>query len=299
MSIPLQTRGRTLGAITFVSASSTSRYGEDERALAEALAQRAAVAVDNARLYGERDHIARTLQRSLLPPELPAIPGVELAARYRPAGEGNEVGGDFYDAFPTGEMTWSVVIGDVCGKGPEAAAVTGLARHSLRAASVGERRPSAALRVLNEAMLQRDTEQRFCTVCYVRVHRAPEGARLTVCCAGHPLPLVLRADGAVEVVGRAGALLGVFAEPELSDVPVDLGPGDTVLLYTDGVTEEHGDDGFFGFPGLQETLAGCAGTDAESIAGRIEEAVAEFRPGAPRDDLSVVVLRLLPGAGTN
>lgn len=294
ISVPLEARGRVLGAITLVSASPRFRYGEDDRELAEALAQRAAVAVDNARLYGERDHIARTLQRSLLPLELPSIPRMELAARYRAAGEGNDVGGDFYDAFGTVDGSWVVVVGDVCGKGPEAAAVAVLARHSLRTAALGERRPSAALGLLNEAMLQREGEQRFCTVAYVRVHPGHDGVRLTVCCAGHPLPLVVRADGRVEPVGEPGALLGVFSEPLLSDVPFDLEPGDALVLYTDGVTEEHTHGEFFGLRRLRDIVASCAGQPAEAIADRIERAVVGFSAGAPGDDVTVVALRMTP-----
>jgi serine phosphatase RsbU (regulator of sigma subunit) len=183
----------------------------------------------------------------------------------------------------------------VCGKGPEAAAVTGLARHSLRTAALAERRPSAVLRVLNETMLSREEEQRFCTVAYARIRPGPRGVRVTLCSAGHPLPMVLRADGRVEPVGRPGALLGVFRDPELADVPFDLGPGDDLVLYTDGVTEERGPDGFFGVQRLRDVVTASAGLSADAVAGRIERAVLEFGSGSPRDDLTVLILRVGPG----
>src|SRR5207248_11443603 len=149
MIVPLAARGRTLGALTLVAAESGRHYGPADLAVAEDLARRAAQAVDNARLFTQQRHIARTLQESLLPPKLPEIPGVEVAARYEAAGLGTEVGGDFYDLFET-DGEWGVVMGDVCGKGPEAAAVTGLARYTIRAAAMRERSPSRILGILND-----------------------------------------------------------------------------------------------------------------------------------------------------
>src|SRR3954452_6363438 len=147
--VPMTTRGRTIGALTFVNGASGRRFDEQDVELAQELGRRCATAVDNARLYTERSYIARTLQESLLPVELPDIPGVEAAARFRPTGEGNEVGGDFYDMFETGNRGWTVVMGDVCGKGPDAAAVTVPARYTLCAAAMPVRRPSRSLALLN------------------------------------------------------------------------------------------------------------------------------------------------------
>ena len=213
--VPMMTRGRTLGALTFVSGNSGRRFDEQDVELAQELGRRCATAVDNARLYTERSYIARTLQESLLPVELPDIPGVEAAARFRPTGEGNEVGGDFYDMFETGDRGWTVVIGDVCGKGPDAAAVTALARYTLRAAAMRERLPSRSLAVLNEALLRQRDDRRFCTVAYAYFEKLDRGARVGVACGGHPLPLLLRADGTVETVGVPGTLLGVVPDPNL------------------------------------------------------------------------------------
>jgi PAS domain S-box-containing protein len=293
MIVPLPGRGRTVGAITFVWAESGRSYGPEDLALAEDLARRAGQAIENSRLYQERDHIAHTLQQSLLPPELPVIPGMELAARYLPAGEGNEVGGDFYDVFDTGEGTWGVAIGDVCGKGAVAAAVMGLARYTVRAAAMREDRPSRILQVLNEAVWRQTTDGRFLTVCYARVRPGEQAARLTVACGGHPLPLLVRADATVEQRGEPGTLLGVFPDPSLSDQVVDLGPGDAMVMFTDGVIEIPG-SGHLGEQRLFEVLGTCAGCDAETIAERVEREVLRRGRARTRDDMAVLVMRGTP-----
>ena len=293
MIVPLVGHGKPLGAITFVATDSGIRYGAEDLELAQELARRAASAIENARLYQERSHVARVLQSSLLPPSLPTIPRVDVAAVYRPAGEGTEIGGDFYDLFQCSEDTWAVVVGDVCGKGAEAAAVIGLARFTVRAVAMQENRPSSILGRLNDALLQQQREDaRYCTVEYLRLHPTPDGARVTVSCGGHPLPLVLRADGTVHEVGRPGTLLGVFADPELHDATVDLGRGDAMLLYTDGVTEEQVGDEFFGEERLAAVLRAGAGGTARDIAERIQTAVVEFSPEPPRDDMAVLVIRI-------
>jgi PAS domain S-box-containing protein len=289
--VPLAARGQVLGAITLVYAESGRRYGPEDLGLAEDLATRAAVAMQNAQLYADRDHIARTLQRSLLPPDLPVIPHVEVAARYRAAGAGNEVGGDFYDVFETAGGNWAVVIGDVCGKGPEAAAVTGLARHTLRATATHERTPSAILHALNDALLRERDDQVFITVVFLRLRPGPSGTRATVCCGGHPLPLVLRRAGSVEPVGRPGSLVGIFADPEFHDRVVDLEPGDAIVMFTDGVTEEHAQGETFGRTALTEVVRRSAGETAEGIATAIERAVVEFRPESLRDDVAILVVK--------
>jgi PAS domain S-box-containing protein len=240
------------------------------------------------RLLAERDHIARTLQQSLLPRALPDIPGVELAARYRAAGEGNEVGGDFYDCFATGGGDWALVIGDVCGKGAEAAALTALARYTVRAAAQHTRQPRAVLTELNEALLRDRIDYRFCTVLYVSL--TPRHDRVSAClaAAGHPLPLVLRADGDVETVGSPGSLLGIVEEPELEEHGLELRPGDALVLYTDGVTEA---DRAAGPERLAAVLEGCQGADAAAIAEAVERDALAAHGGAARDDVAVVVAR--------
>jgi len=262
--------------------------------LAQALARRCGPAIDNARLYTDRPYIARTLQQSLLPVELPDIPGVEVAARFRPTGEGNEVGGDFYDMFETGNRGWAVVMGDVCGKGPDAAAVTALARYTLRAAAMRENLPSRSLATLNEALLRQRDDRRFCTVAYAYIEMLDSGARAGISTGGHPLPLLLRADGSVQTVGLAGTLLGVVPDPSLEDHAVTLEPGDSLVFYTDGVIENRvGSDGVLDERRLAELVATCSGGGADAIASRIEEAAVLSQSGQPKDDIAVLVLRVV------
>jgi serine phosphatase RsbU (regulator of sigma subunit) len=246
--------------------------------------------VQNARLYAERTHIAQTLQRSLLPPLLPDIPGVEVAARFRPAGEGYEVGGDFYDVFNTGDG-WGVVIGDVCGKGPEAAALTGLARHTVRAAAMQEHDPSRVLTLLSEAIRREHSDSQFCTAAYGRLELHSVGAALTLASGGHPLPLMMTDDGDVEQVGISGALLGSFADVELTTQRLELSPGSALVLYTDGVIEAGEPRGAFGLEGLISVIRSSAGLSANEIAQRIDTAVVGLGEEPP-DDVAVVVLRV-------
>jgi serine phosphatase RsbU (regulator of sigma subunit) len=251
--------------------------------------------VDNAQLLQEIRGVATRLQESLLPPALPEIPRLEVEGRYRWGGEGNDVGGDFYDAFDTGDGAWALAIGDVCGKGVDAAVVTSLARHTLRAVALQERKPSSILARLNQAVMQQRLDHMFCTVCYVRLKPHGDGARLTVCSAGHPLPLVLRADGSLESAGSPGALLGIFHDPDLTDSAADLYPGDALVLFTDGVLEERRDGGeVFGRERLETTLRSCRGMTAVRIAEAVEDALVAFSPQGPRDDVALLVVRVKP-----
>ena len=292
MIVPMSTGGRRLGTIAFALSSPARRYDRADLSVAEELGRRAAVAIDNARLYRERSYIARTLQESLLPPELPEVAGADVAARFHPAGEAFEVGGDFYDVFDTSHG-WSVVMGDVCGKGADAAAVTALARYTLRTLGIQETSPAEVLRKLNEALLRQRTDRRFCTVAYASLHVNGSGsAEVCLSTGGHPLPYVLRADGTVEAVGEPGTLLGVLPDVRLTDTALSLGPGDLLLLYTDGVTEARGPSGMLGSAELAAVLAGCAGQDAQSVASRIESAALEIQEGKPRDDIAILVVRI-------
>jgi serine phosphatase RsbU (regulator of sigma subunit)/PAS domain-containing protein len=295
MAVPMIARGTTLGVITFVSAETGRRFDERDLKLAESLASRAATAIENARLYAARSAIARSLQASLLPPALPEVPGFELAAVYRSASEGTEVGGDFYDVFNTAEDQWYVVVGDVCGKGAEAAAVTAMARYTIRAGAVRRRSPAAILRLLGEAMLRQESPElagRFCTIACLHLDLSRSPARATVACGGHPLPAVLRADGAVEELGMAGTLLGLVERPELHDRSGDLAPGDTVLLYTDGLTEAGAPERVWGPEDLAAVLGEAAGLAPQAVIDHAVRAALGADP-APRDDIAVVALRAI------
>ena len=289
---PLRARGRTLGVMALGFADVV---GADHVALFEDLGRRAALAIDNARLYEERANVARTLQRSLLPPVLPDVPGIDLAARYIAAGEGNEVGGDFYDCFRTGDGEWAVVIGDVCGKGAEAAAVTALARYTVRAsATLHSESPSVVLQDLNDAIRRESPHSRFCTVLYVSL--SLHGDRVTGCVAsgGHPLPLVLRADGRVETTGLPGTLLGILPDPEIRPQKLVLRPGDSLILYTDGVIEASPLDNRFGPEQFARVVSECHGRAPIATARHIEDAVLGVQGGKVRDDVAVLVLRVSP-----
>ncbi len=294
MSVPLLARGRTLGAMTLVSSRPDRSYDDEDLLLAENLAYRCALAVDNARLYRDRSEIARTLQRSLLPPHLPQIPGVELGAEYLSAGEANEVGGDFYDVINTVEDGWICAIGDVRGKGAEAAAVTALARYTVRAVTMSNDLPSAILSGLNEAMVRQLPEDRFCTAACARLEPLDDGpgVGVDVSRAGHPPPLVVRADGSVEEISCPGRALGVFPDAELGDTHTRLMPGETMVFYTDGVTEARSPDGsFFGEERLRQFVGAHAHEHAALLAAELKNVVLNFQEGYARDDLAVLVLR--------
>ncbi|MDQ1726062.1 MAG: phosphoserine phosphatase RsbU/P [Frankiaceae bacterium] len=234
--------------------------------------------------------LARTLQQTLIPPAPPEIPGLDIAAVYRPAGNGEEVGGDFYDVFEIAEDDWAVVVGDVRGKGTEAAVVTALIRYTLRAASVRDPRPSASLRHLNDVML-RDGVDRFATVVLGRLRRAGGRWTATLSCGGHPLPLLSRAGFRPALIGSPGTLLGVLADPDLHDNRVELNPGDVIVLYTDGVTEGRRTDVFFDDDGLSRSVSRNAGS-ARSVADGILGDVLNFQDGVPRDDIAIVAFRV-------
>ncbi len=234
----------------------------------------------------ETDALARSLQASLLPPRLPHVPGIDIVARYAPAGSGAEVVGDFYDVFEMGRDCWGIAIGDVCGKGVEAAKVTALARHTIRAVALTETRPDRVLALLNRAMLTGDLpESLFLSAQFA----ALTPGNLSLCSAGHPPPLLRRASGEVEEVAVSGTLLGLVEDPKLSVTDIPLGPGDALVLHTDGVTEARGAD-VFGTEGLIAVLA-SAPPGAEAIADRIESAVRAHSGPTLADDMAVLVIR--------
>jgi serine phosphatase RsbU (regulator of sigma subunit) len=216
---------------------------------------------------------------------------VDIAAHYAPAAQGSEVGGDFYDAFEIADGSWGIAIGDVCGKGAEAAALTGVARHTLRAAGMHGSDPVGLLRVLNEAMLRQATEERFATVAFARLDHFDGGIRATVVCGGHPLPVLLRQNGEVEYAGTEGTVLGLFPEVELPATQIDLRTGDLLVFYTDGVTEARCGEKIFGGYGLRKAVAGCAGKAAEDVTAHIQQAVDDFQDAGARDDVAILVIR--------
>jgi PAS domain S-box-containing protein len=289
--VPLRSPGSTItGALALVTAESGRTLGEDDVALASELGRRCGVAIDNARLYRERSRIAHTLQQSLLPPELPEIPDVAVAARFRPAGRGVEMGGDFYDVFPLTDGSWAMTIGDVCGKGPSAAALTALARYTLRAVTMHEQEPARVLGLLNEAILRNRADDRFCTAVFARLRHSGGGVTVEIACGGHPQPLVVRADGSVAEVGGTGQLLGMWPDADVTSEQVALGPGDSLVLYTDGVTDARAPERILSPDDLAGLLREAAGGGAAEIASRLEQAVTAGDPTEPRDDIALLVV---------
>ena len=235
--------------------------------------------------------LARTLQSTFLPPEILPVPGVDIGGAYRPAGDGTEVGGDFYDVFETGRGTWAVVIGDVSGKGAEAAVVTALARYTVRAEAGRTPYPSAVLAGLHDSM-SRFHPDRFCTALLAVLAPAAGGARLTVSSGGHHLPVLVRPGGEVETIGVPGTILGMLDTPLLSDASTVLSPGDVVVLYTDGIVEARQDLEFFDDARLRDAVVRSAGLGAQEIADGLVAIAVDFQGGTTRDDIAVVVIKV-------
>ncbi|WP_079176677.1 SpoIIE family protein phosphatase [Streptomyces sp. MUSC 14] len=292
--LPLVARNRVIGMLV-LGKPTDEHFRQEILELAEDLSRRAALALDNARLYSERTAISQALQRSLLPPGTPHIDGVEVEVIYRAAGEGNEVGGDFYDLFPIGNGAYGFAIGDVCGTGPNAAAVTGLARHALRLLAREGLSGPAVLERLNSAILDEGDRSRFLTLLYGEMRLQEDGsAELKVVCAGHPLPLRLRQDGTVVAAAEPQPLLGVIEDLELYEETVTLDPGDVLLCVTDGVTERREGTRMLGDDGLADVLTTCTGLTAGAVAARIMRAVERFASDAPSDDMAILAMRV-PG----
>ena len=245
--------------------------------------------------------IASTLQEGLLQPSLPQLPQLEIATYFRPVGEGQQVGGDFYDLFQAGDGSWALAVGDVRGKGPAAAATTALARYTLRAAALHATRPSEVLGLLNEAMLWQHGGEDFCSVAYLSLDLTATTTMVDVCSGGHPLPLVLRADGSVDRLGEHCLLLGIDGRPNLVDCRAELHPGDTVVLYTDGLLDAYAPARFVSTDELRRVLRRCAGRAPAEVLGELERSILRGGPREPRDDIAVVALRVaarVPAADT-
>ncbi len=297
ITVPLVARGPVLGTLTLLNSESGEYFTSDDLAFAEDLGRRAGRVLDNARLYAREREISDTLQSSLLPHSLPSIPNLEISARYVPIGEGSEVGGDLYDAFAIGDgLGYAFLVGDVCGKGPEAAALTTLARYTIRAEADRLVGPAALLGRLNTAILRQHGDDRFMTMVYLLAVPRPDGMAYTMANAGHPPALVVRADGHVDTVRPPGIIVGVFDDAAYEQVELDIGPGDLVVMFTDGVTESRSPSGeFFGLRRLKDLLAAHASRSAQEVVVAIENAVDDFRGKRPlTDDVALMVLRVHP-----
>lgn len=238
--------------------------------------------------------LAETLQRSFIPPSAPEVPGLDIAAAYRPAGDGTEVGGDFYDVFQISTGEWIIAVGDVCGKGVEAAVLTAFVSHTLRALAVQWDDPSEMLRALNTALLGHPSD-RFCTVVVLRMLRDGDDWLVKISSGGHPLPLLVTAACEIAEIGAAGSLVGVLTHPRLDDERRVITTGDRIVVFTDGVTEARGDGGLFGIEGVVGVLDETRPTSAH-VTEALLDGVLEFQEGLPRDDIAIVTIAVSDAA---
>jgi serine phosphatase RsbU (regulator of sigma subunit) len=283
--VPMKVRGRTIGAISMVAAESGRRFGREDVAFACQIADRAALAVENSRLYTERSHIAQTLQESLLPESLPPVEGWEVTALYRPSGTESEVGGDFYDLWRLGE-DWIAIVGDVTGKGVEAAALTSLARHTAMEASEHSAEPSYILSRVDSA-LKRHGEFAICTALAMRFC----GGTGTLAVGGHPPLIHLSRDG-VRRLGEHGSMLGGLEDPSWPQQEFEMRPGETLVAITDGVTDALGEEGVrFGASRLDEVLLAGAADPVPELLDRVTAALDHFQVGEQADDMALLLMR--------
>ena len=261
-----------------------------------AFGERAVRAIAFSRAYQERATLARTLRAALVPPPLPAIAGLDLGAAYRPAQETTQIGGDFYDLTPRPDGRWALSIGDVCGKGVEAAVLTGQVRQSLRTASLITDEPRTALELLNETLLRSDGTT-FATAAFGLLEPRPDGATLRLASGGHPAPLLLR-DGEVTTIPVRGTLIGMLAEVSFQPAELDLRPGDVLLFYTDGAPEARGPGGILGPEPIVRMLADSGDLRAQAVTDRVLQLVMEHLHGWPHDDIALLALRCTPATAS-
>lgn len=294
-SLPLIVRGRDIGLLT-LGRPGLAPLGGEILQVAESLARRAALAIDNARAHGDLQAAGQALQRSLLPPSIEVPPGLDVGVVYEAAGESATAGGDFYDLFPLGDGRWCWVVGDVCGTGAEAAAVTGLARHTIRALALAGFPVVVTLERLNAAILDEGERGRFLTLVCGVIEPVRDGrVQLGLVVAGHPPPFVVR-DGKVEQVGRPQSLLGVEAQVAYTEDRLELRRGDLLVAVTDGVLERHDSTRMLGEEAVMEKeLVAAVGWPAQAVADRVRRLVLDFVPGAHRDDMAILTLRVPEG----
>jgi GAF domain-containing protein len=286
---PLIARGRMLGAVSFLRLGGEARFERGRLDVLEDLAGRAALAFDNARLYAERARVAHTLRRSLMPAALPVIPGLEFASFFQPMGAGNEVGGDFYDVFGDRTSCW-LVVGDVCGKGADAAVLTGFLRHTIVAYAREGASPAKVLEQVNQAMLEQDFDGRFATAILAHLALQSSQEKITIAVAGHPPALISRASGRAEEFGACGTLLGVFADPAINDASTILRPGDGLTLYTDGLSEAHAPDRTLTANDMLKQLAASPPRFAQEAIDTLLELVGLTDDA--RDDVAILSTRV-------
>jgi serine phosphatase RsbU (regulator of sigma subunit)/anti-sigma regulatory factor (Ser/Thr protein kinase) len=290
VAVALISRGQRLGTLA-VGRDPDRWQSPDEVAVVEDVARRAALAIDNSRIYAERRAVAQALQRSLLPPQLPAVAGIELGAEYVPTGEAVDVGGDFYDVVQLPDGRWLIVVGDVSGKGVQAATVTGLVRDVTRALVRDGRPLPETLARLNETLVERGGG-RFCTLVLAALGPRVDGVlKVSLHLAGHDQPVLVHPDGSTRLVGRNGTALGLLPTVRTPAAQLALGPGDMLVFFTDGVTERRNNGQLFGVERLRREASALAGFPAEVVAGRLRAAAVGFSSEPPRDDIAIFTMR--------
>ncbi|MEE1757035.1 PP2C family protein-serine/threonine phosphatase [Streptomyces sp. SP18CS02] len=291
---PLPGNGVPAGALILLRRAGGTSFTESEEVFARIFAARAGAAISAALLYAEQSSVADMLMRDLLPPRLEQVDGVELAGGYRTSGDDQRIGGDFYDVHPAGEPggTTQIVLGDVCGKGLEAAVLTGKIRNTLQALRLVEPEHERMLQLLNGALLS-SHHTRYATLVLASVSRGAHGADLRLTSAGHPPPLIVRSDGRVETARTGGTLVGALPEVTARTFRTSLQPGEVCLLYSDGITEARGGPfggELFGEERLAAALAECAGMPAEAVVERIQMLAGEWVGQGRHDDMALVAI---------
>jgi serine phosphatase RsbU (regulator of sigma subunit)/anti-sigma regulatory factor (Ser/Thr protein kinase) len=290
IAVPMTSAGRPVGVLLVGRRADRAHSPEDVTIIAD-IARRAALAIDNAQRAEQHSSTSRALQQALLPRALPTSAGVDFAAAYVPGGALTEVGGDFYDVVPMAGGGWLAAIGDVCGKGARAASRTSLVRDVLRVLFRDRGSLVSTIFSLNEVMLEAADPAQFCTLAAATISRTATELSVDLVLAGHPQPVLLRAGGGVEYVGRFGTAIGLVDRIELTRTAHKIGPGDTLLFYTDGVTERRRGNDQFGPERLLEVAGTCSGMSAERTVSTVRAAVESFSPDERRDDIALLAIR--------
>jgi serine phosphatase RsbU (regulator of sigma subunit)/PAS domain-containing protein len=288
LSVPITDGVTGYGALTLARTPGEGRFDVADLGLAEQLGQHLGVAIRVDRMFRHRSAVAEALQGSLLPATLPDVPGLELFAAYQPASEGLEVSGDFYDVFPVTDG-WAITVGDVCGKGQEAAAMTAAARHAIRVLAHWNTDPVDVLAKVNEVMLDGDYEDRFVTAKLAYLRWEDGRLRVRLASAGHPGPAVIRPDGRVDVPAGGGLPLGLFPDADPQTEELELGEGDLLFFYSDGLTDARSPDMRYFEDSLADELAGLAGRSAAETARTMQSLVSSFSQDDLRDDMTILV----------
>ena len=290
LCVPLSDRGRSYGALTLARPAGQGHFGMADVGLVEELGEQLALAIRSDRMFRHSAEVANTLQASVLPRQLRQIPGVEVAASHAPATRAQDVGGDFYDVYPA-RGGWGVSIGDVCGKGQDAAAVTAAARHAIRVLAHWDSDPASVLRCANEIMMEEEFGGRFVTASVGHLRWEDGGLRVLLASAGHPWPVLIRPDGRTEILPGGGLPLGIFPDAEPSRQEIELVPGDLLFFFSDGLASACGPDMVYFDDCLADELAALGGEPADRVVGRVREVVLEFCRGQLRDDVTMLALR--------